>query len=236
MLLANPVREPTCQSDLDLLGKPGRFGLALGHRETRHQIPVRKLRFTPLSDQQGVVAGLRKILENMTHLGRRLEIELFRFKLEALGVVERGGGLNAQQSRVSIGIVRVGVVQVVCGHERQAEVGSQAEQIGRHAPFDVETVIHYLDIKVLRTEDVTKLSGGFSRGVVLAEAQARLNFSTGTSCGGDESAGIPTQELTVHARLEVKTLQRRERRELEEVVHALGGRRQECHVRVRTAA
>ena len=124
---------------------------------------------------------------------------------------------------MSIGIVCVGVVQVVGRNEGQAEVGSQSEKVSGDTTLNIETVVHNLDKKVLRAKNVTKLGSGISRGVILPETEAGLNFTAGTSGSCNQAGGVAAENLAVHARLEVKTLQRRQRRQLEEVVHALGG-------------
>ena len=66
----------------------------------QHRVAELDLDVGALRDEQRVVARLFVVGEQRPHLRRGLQVELVGVELEALGVVERGAGLHAQQRRV----------------------------------------------------------------------------------------------------------------------------------------
>src|SRR5690606_5139329 len=100
----------------------------------------------------------------------------------------------------------------------------------------IDPVIHDLAVEVLGTEDVAQLPRRLARLIHLTEPQASLHLAADAARRGDEALRVPREQLTVDARLEVVALDRGQRREPEEIVHALRRRRDERHVSVRTRA
>ncbi len=223
------------QAPLDLLDEPGRLVLALGAREAGHvaALALGEADVAPLGDEQGVVAGLGQLAEQVPHLGRRLEVVAVAVELEPLGVVEPGAGLHAQQDLVRGGVGLGRVVQVVGGHERQVEVARDAQQVLADPPLDVQAVVHELAEHVARAEQVLELGGRTTGLVVLAEPQPGLHLAGRAAGRRDEAVVVALEDLPVHARLEVEALEAREAGEAEQVVHALRGLGQQGHVGVR---
>src|SRR5262249_57014001 len=130
----------------------------------------------------------------------------------------RGGGQVGRG-----GIVGRGVVRVVGGHERQRHLRGDAAQAVPDPLLDLQAVVHDLDEVVARAEDVAVRGGGRDRLVVLAEPQPGLHLAGGAAGGGDDSLGVRGQQFAVHPRLAEIALQRGQRGEPEQGVHALGG-------------
>lgn len=136
-----------------------------------------------------------------------------------------------------LGVVLVRVVQVVRGHERQAQVLGQPAQVRHDPALDVEAVVHDLAVVVVLAEDVPELGGGRHGLVVLAQAQAGLDLAGGAAGGGDQPRGVLAEQLAVQARpLRVDRVQRGDRAHPEQVVHAGGVLAQQRHVGVGAAA
>ena len=96
--------------------------------------------------------------------------------------------------------------------------------------------MHQLDEEVVRPEDVAKLRSGGKRLRVLPEPQPGLHFAARAAGSGDEAFRILRQQLPVHAGLAEISLQRRQRRQPKQVVHALGRLGEQCHVRIGAGA
>ena len=113
----------------------------------------------PLGDQQGVVARLGELGEEMAHLGRRLQVVLLALELEPLGVVDERPGLHAQQGVVGDGVLAVGVVAVVGGEQRRAELAGDLDQPGIGLVLLGQAVVLELDEEVVAAEDVLEAAG-----------------------------------------------------------------------------
>ncbi len=236
-LVGDAVGIPVMQPRLDLLDQPAVLGLAVGHREARHVVR-RGVEFdlAALSDEQRVVACLRVIAEQLAHLLRRLDVIAVTVELEAVRVVHRRTRLHAQQRFVSVCLVLVRIVRVVGADERDVEIFRELQQVAHDAALDGESVIHDLGEVVLFAEDVLEFGSGGARGVILPEAQAGLDLAGRTPGRRDQTLTVLLEQFTVHARLEVITLDARERTQPEQVVHALGALTPHGHVGVGTGS
>nr|WP_233542636.1 hypothetical protein [Kocuria tytonis] len=232
-VVRDATREAVVQPLLDLLDEPRGLVLALGGGEARHVVGGGvEVHLAALGDLQGVVAGLREVPEDLPHLLRGLEVELVGVELEALGVLQGGAGLNAQQRGVGLGVLRVGVVQVVGGHQGQVQLPGQAQQVPGDPLLDAQPVVHELAVEVLGPEDVPELRGGLHGLVVLAQPQPGLHLARGAARGGDQPLAVLVQQLPVHAGLVQLPLQGRLGGRPEEVLHALARLREQGHVGV----
>ena len=176
---------------IHLLLEPGGLGLPLRHRKTWHQVTVLEADIAAFGDQEGVVAGFRMIPEEMPHLVGGLQVELVSVEFEAVGIVERGRRLHAEECGMRGRVVRVCIVQVVGGDERQVELLRQAQQIGHRATFDIDAVIHHLGEEILGAEDISEVGCGFHRLVVLSEPQSGLHLTAHASGGRDNALRVP---------------------------------------------
>ena len=221
----------------DLLGQPALLVLALGDVGAGHvaAVGLGELDVAALGDEEGVVTRLLEVvavLPQLAHLVRGLDVVATPLEPQAVRVGDRLAGGDADERVVGGGVVGVGVVAVVGGHGRQAEVLAQAQEVLTHLALDGDAVVHQLEEEVLLAEDVLEVGGGLARLGVLAEAEPGLDLPRRAPCGGDESLAVALQELAVRARLVVVALEARQRGDAEEVVHALGGGGQHRHVGV----
>ena len=84
-----------------------------------------------------------------------------------------------------LGVVRVGVVQIVRGQQRQVEIFCEPVHLALNLALDMDAVVHDLGEKVVFAENVAKLGCGIARGLVLAEPEAGLHLAAHTTGGGD---------------------------------------------------
>jgi hypothetical protein len=237
-ILRDTVGVAEAEPPFDLLDEPGLLVLPRRAGEPRHvaAFALDEVDLAALGDEQGVVAGLGELAEEVAHLLRRLEVELLRLELEPVRVHEGRARLDAQQRRVGLGVAGLGVVQVVGGDKREVEVLGQAQQLALGLPLDGDAVVHDLGEEVLLAEDVLELGRGAPGLGVLTQAQSGLDLPSDAAGGGDQPVGVAGEQLAVDARLEVVALHRGQRAHPEEVVHAVGGAGQQRHVRVCAAA
>jgi len=127
-------------------------------------------------------------------------------------------------------------VGVVGGQQRGADLLSQAQQVLGDAPFDLQAVVHELDVEELLAEDVLELPGGSQGLVPLAQAQSGLNLRRRAAGGTDEAGSVAGEQLSVDARgLAPLTFQGGEGVHAHEVVQPLVVARQQGHVSVGAA-
>ena len=163
----------------------------------------------------------------MAHFGRGLEVVAgagegeARTALVVGRLVEGGTGVDGQQRLVGLGVVFVGVVQVVGGNQRDVQFLGQAQQVLGDPAFDVQAVVHELAEVVFLAEDVLELGGrGLGLGV-LAQAELGLHLAGGAAGGGDEALVVGVQQVAVQARvLAEDRIQGGDGGGLEQVLHA----------------
>src|SRR5699024_1193928 len=110
-------------------------------------------------------------------------------------------------------------------------------EVAEDAPFQFETVLHDLYVKVFFAKDVPELGSSVQRLLILSETQANLDFSRRAPRGANNSFGIIIEQLTVDARpFGIYCVQRRVRSHPEQVMHSGIVLGQQRHVGVGTAA
>ncbi len=78
---------------------------------------------------------------------------------------------------MALRVVRVRVVQVVRGDERQVERFREPEEVAADARLDAEPVVHELAEEVVLAEDVAEVGRRLQRLVVLSEPEPRLHLA-----------------------------------------------------------
>ena len=129
----------------------------------------------------------------------------------------------------------IDVVGVVGGQQRDLQVLGQPQQAVADPVLDVEAVVHQLEEVVLPAEDVLEVGGGLAGGVVVAVAQVHLHLARGAAGGADDAAAVLGEQLAVHPRVLEEAVAPGAGGEPEQVVHALGGLREQRHVGVGAA-
>ena len=119
-------------------------------------------------DLQRVVAGVGMVLEQLAHLLGGFDVVSRSFELEAVGVVQRGAGVDAQHGVLGVLVRLHDVVRVVGGEQGRAELLGDGQQIAGNLAFDGQSVVHQLDVEIVLAEDVLELAGGTQRLVELA--------------------------------------------------------------------
>ncbi len=137
---------------------------------------------------------------------------------------------------MGVGVVGVGVVQVVGGDDRKLEIAGQAQQVIADAGLDAQAVVHQLEEEIAGPEDVSEFSSTRPGSLVIADAQPGLDLAGRAARRGDEPACVLRQQLAVGARLVEEPLQAGAGRQPEQVVHADGVLGEQGHVGERAAA
>ena len=238
--VGDAVGVAVAQPLVDLLDEPGVLGLAVGDREARHVVGrLVELDVAALGDQQGVVAGLRQavaLAPQLPHLRGGLDVVAVAAELEPLGVGHRAARGDAEQVLVGHRVAGVGVVRVVGGDRRDAEVLGQPQQPVADPGLDREAVVHQLEEEVVGAEDVLEVAGRGPGLLVVADPEPGLDLPRRAAGGADQAGGVLGEQLAVGAGLVEEPLDRGARGQPEQVVHALGGLGQQGHVGVGAAA
>ena len=231
------------QAALDLLDHPGRLVLADRTGEPRHvgAVALGEADVAALGDEQGVVAGLRQAVSvgpQGPHLGRGLEVVVGAGEGEALARsvagrdVHRRAGVDAEQVLLRRRVLLVDVVGVVGGEQRDLQVLRQPEQTLPDPLLQREVVVHQLQEVALPAEDVLVVGRRLAGRVVVAVAQVHLHLARRAARGGDDALAVLGEQVTVDPGLLEEAVAPRPGREPEQVVHALGGLREQRHVGV----
>ena len=236
---ADATRVAVVKPLFDFTGEPGRLGFALGDLEARHVVGFFiELDIATLRNQQRVVTRLLEVVlvfPQRTHFCRRLDVVAGAAELEPFGIGQRRAGADAQQRIVRCVVFRMCVVRVIGRDDRQIEVPPKAHQPVADPGLDVESVVHQFEEEVVLAEDVLKLAGRGERVLVVADAKPRLDLARRATRRADEPLCVAMEKFSVGARFVVEALDARQRRQAEQVMHALGGLGQQRHVRERTA-
>ncbi|CAB4851354.1 unannotated protein [freshwater metagenome] len=211
------------ETALDLLDQPRLLILTGGNRETRHEVRALVERHVaPFGDEQGVVARLGQLAPDLAHLARRLEVEVARGEAEALRVIHRGAGTDAEQDVVGVSVTGVDVVEIVGGQQWDVEASGDAQEIVAVAALDAEPVVHQLAEVVVLAEDVPEVRGCGERAIVVARLQPAVDLARGASGRADDSLAVGLEQVAVDPGLAVEALKARQAREAEQVVQTLG--------------
>ena len=206
---------------------------AVGHGELRQvdapelELDVAALRDLERSEHRVPVTG-----EVEGHLLRRLEVELVRPELPVVRILERVGGLDAEECLVRVGGGGVEVVDVTRRDEREAPLRCEPGQLVVDRLLDVETGVLQLDVGVVATEDLLE-AVELGLGVAIATFRDRPRDTTGEATGEcDHPRRVALEELPVDARLVVVALEISERAELDEVAVTglVGGEQRQVRV------
>ncbi len=234
-LLGHATGETLGEAELDLLDEPRSLVLPGGHREVGHVVrPLRgrrEVHLATLGDVQGRITGLGQVLPDLPHLLGGADVVPGAVELETVRVIHPRPGVDAQQGVLDVAVLLLDVVAVVGGHQGRVHELRQAQEVGTGASFELDAVVHDLDVEVLGPEDVPQL-GRLPHGLVpLPQTHARLDGPRGAAGEDDEPLVIALQQFLVRAGpLAELPVGRGLGTEPEEVEHPLGGVCQEGQV------
>ena len=118
------------------------------------------------------------------------------------------------------GVVLVGVVQVVGGEQRCAEVVGDLQKLGVAVVLGADAVVLQLDVQRVAPEDVLQAAGPAPGLVVVAGEQGLLHHAAEAPGGGHEALGVVGEHLPVHPGLVVVALEECPAGQLEQVAIA----------------
>ena len=158
--------------------------------------------------------------KRLHHLIVCLEVELIRLKAHAFGVVNRLARLNAEHDVVHLGVLALGVVDVVGRDDLDAYLSRNLDEQRIDAPLLFYAVVLEFDVEVARLEHVAQHNRiVFRLFIVVFEQQ--LGDSPGKTRGQtNHPFGMLFERLDIYARLVVKTLDIRHAVQLNEVAVA----------------
>jgi hypothetical protein len=159
-----------------------------------------------LRDLERVPHRARHVVEELQHLGGVLDVEALPVELEALGVIERLPGLNAEQRLVRMGVMGLQVVGVVGRDQRDPELLVHVEQLAVHGLLRGDPVALELEVEPISEDAVEGLE--LLPRLAHAPVQDRVRDGRREAAGGrDQALVVLPQELEVDARLVVEALQ-----------------------------
>ncbi len=183
-------------------------GLAFGDEEVREGVlDLGHLEVAAVDELHGAGADLVVAGEGLVHLVRGLDVELLRVELEALGIVHRAGGLDAEQDLVGAAVVVADVVRVVGGDERDVEFALHLEELVADLLVGFEAVILDFEEEVVLAEHLGELAGG-ALGLVVLPCHEVLVELAGEAAGeADEAFGVAGEEVFGDAGLAVEAVE-----------------------------
>ena len=116
-------------------------GVRLGTRELRYEVPLFEIELAKIGNALRLINNVRMIRKQRAHLFFRLDVALFAFEAESIGVVEILTGADRQQDVVSLGVLATEVMRVVRCYDRQAEVLGQLEHALGDDFFVIDRVV-----------------------------------------------------------------------------------------------
>ncbi len=189
----------------------------------------------PLGNAHGVGHRVRNVGEHARHLLRRFQVELVAEVAQALGIVHRLAGPDAQQHVMCPEVLPIQVVNVVRANERQPEGLRHALQADVDRALVVDALVLHLEEEVAGAQDVAVGGSSLDGALFLFRAQMKRDLPLEAAAQPDQPARVLRQEFLVDARTVVEPLGVGGRNQLDEVRVALAVLRQEHEVIVALA-
>ena len=228
------------QTFLDLLEEQGGLIPPLGAGELRHEgavLAVVEHDIAAFCHFKGVVAGLRQILEQRTHLLGGFQVVAGSVEFETVGVIQPRTGVDAQHRVLRAAVLLQHIVGVVRGQQRRVELLGDLQQLIGHLGLDLQTVVHQLNVEIVTAVDVLQFAGVPQCLIELTEAQTGLDDARGAARTADHALGIGGEHLVIHTRIaHHAAFEIGHRGCLQQVLQAFVGFRPQCQVGDQAAA
>ena len=158
-------------------------------------------------DLARVLDGVGRVLEELGHFRGGLEIELVGRELEPVRVGDLAVGLDADEDVLALGVVPPGEMDVVRGHQGQAELAGHRHELRVDRLLVGEAVVHELDVEIAGREDPGVLPG--RRLGLLGEAAVEPERDLALEAGRqpDEALAVGGQQLLVDPRPVIEALE-----------------------------
>ncbi len=183
-------------------------GEAGGHLIVRQvELAEGQLQVAPLRHRQRVAARLGQLAEHLAHLIGGLEVELLGGEAPAVGIGQRGAGLDAEQGLVGLRVRRLEVVGVVGTADGRAQRLRDAERPRRHPRLFLDPVRLDLHEVVIAPEDVLVPARHLLGLGVLAGGEELAHLGVEAAGQNEEPVGVLGEELAIHPRLVVEALE-----------------------------
>src|SRR5258708_590649 len=183
--------------------------------EARRDLKFRKrivdlvqLEVATLGDGQSARQQVFAFAEDAAHLVGALYEELVAVKLQAVGVMNRLAGLDADQNVLRMRIVLAEIVAVIGRHHGDAKLFFQMKQVGLDAVLFRQSLVLDFEKEIVFAENLAVESGGIARGIVLAGQQVLAEFAGQASGKPNQHLGVLGQELLLNMRLRVEAVSR----------------------------
>ena len=172
-----------------------------------------------IGDFHGISKGLLLSGEKAQHLLGGLAVELLRPHAHPILLVHEALGLYAQEHVLSLGILLVGIVDVVGDHSLEAQIIGQLLELGQHHLLLPDAVVLELDIEVLPEHGLEPPGDGVG---LLVPALQQVLGDVSRKAGGqaDKALAVFRQQIVVDAGLVVEAVDEGLGREAHEVLVA----------------
>ena len=151
----------------------------------------------------------------------RLQEELIAGVAQALLVVDRLAGADAEQDVVRLVVALPQVVDVVGRDQRQVQLAGEREQALVDDLLLLDALVLHLEEEVARAEDVAQAGGRLERRLRLLDLQRARHFAFQAAAQADQALRVLREQLLVDARPVVEAFGVAGRRQLDQVLPPL---------------
>ena len=149
------------------------------------------------------VIASRLVREERGHLRGGLQEEVVGLELEPAGRVQVGRRAHAQQHVVGRRLLAPDVVQVVRDDERQADLGSETQELLVEPPLLGQPVVLELEEEAALPEDLAVLAGDRAGEIPVVDLEGARDLAVQARRQPDQALAVLRQVLAVDARLVV---------------------------------
>ena len=173
--------------------------IALGHVEVRELRDAElNIHAAAVRDALRVVQGLRGVRKEAAHLFFTLDIELSAGIAHAVLVRQLFACLDTQQDIVGLRVLRIGIVAVIGGDQRNSHLPAHTEQFRIDSLLVRISVVLQFQEKIALAENVQVALCGFTGTRGIPPDDLAGNFTGQAGGGGDDAFMEFTQKIKIH--------------------------------------
>ena len=141
--------------------------MPFGNSEFRERIgDALDLDVAARSDVHSAAQRFRNFAEDLRHLYCTLEVELIGLELHPISVAHGLAGLDAEQHFLGMSVVVMEIVTIVSGHQRDARLFRETDQVAIHVFFDRQSLVLNFEEEIAFAENVAQAISIFARLIV----------------------------------------------------------------------